>query len=211
MLAVFPLLRAVLERFYYGKPVNTTIRAYYLFTFGVCLIFSLFLTETVSGAEKVAAGTPFPNIRLNTSDAPESVSSLRLKNPKSFSVLQLPARFILIEIFSLYCPICHKQAPAVNRIYKIIQQDPVLSKDIKVIGIGAGNNLQEINVYRDKLHVPFPLFTDHDFTIHKQLEEPRTPFLILVSSKGRVLLTHSGEIKDFDEFLGMLKKTCGYQ
>jgi len=191
--------------------VNRTIRPYFLYAIGICLVFSIFLTETASGAEKVAVGTQLPNIKLNASDAPEAVSSLKQKNPKSFSVLQLGSKFILIEVFSLYCPICHKQAPSVNRIHKIIQQDPALSRDMKVIGIGAGNTLKEISVYKEKLHVTFPLFTDPDFTIHKQLGEPRTPFLILVSSKGRVLLTHSGEIKDFDEFLGMLKKACGYQ
>lgn len=195
---------------FYRISVIKHISSYIFFAIGFFFISFSFPADAALGGEKLTTGAQIPELILNPSGNPESINYLGLKNKKPFSVSRLPAKFILIEIFSLYCPVCHKQAPAVNRIHKIIQQDPALSKDIKMIGIGAGNTLKEIDVYKNKLHVMFPLFADHDFRIHKQLGEPRTPFLILVSSKGRVLLTHSGDIKDFDEFFSMLKKACGH-
>ncbi|OGW36880.1 MAG: hypothetical protein A2Y97_06040 [Nitrospirae bacterium RBG_13_39_12] len=144
--------------------------------------------------------------KLNASDSVEATQYLGIINLKSFTISQIHAKFILIEIFSLYCPICHKQAPIANKLYKFIEQDPELSKDIKMIGIGTGNNLKEIGVFKTKFHVPFPVFSDPDFSIHKKIGEPRTPFTILVNNKGKVLLTHSGVVNDLDEFFSKIKK-----
>ncbi len=140
------------------------------------------------------------------SDDAEARQYLELKNLSSFDISQIPAKLILIEVFSFYCPICHKQAPIANKLYKYIQQDPKLRKDIKMIAIGAGNTPKEIEVYKANFRVPFPLFSDADFQIHKKIGEPRTPFTILVTNKGKVLLTHQGVIEDLDEFIQKITK-----
>jgi thiol-disulfide isomerase/thioredoxin len=131
---------------------------------------------------------------------------LGLKGLKSFTISQIPAKLILIEIFSFYCPICHKQAPIANRVYKFIQQNPELGKDVKMIGIGAGNNQKEIAAYKATFHVQFPLFPDPDFYIHKKLWEQRTPCTILLTKNGKVLLAHYGVMEDVDEFLQLIEK-----
>ena len=176
-------------------------------SFVVSLLAGLILfADTATGAEKVSPGTTLPAFTLSAPDDPETKQYLGLKNLKSFTLSQIPAKFLLIEFFSLYCPICHKQAPAANKIYKVIRQDPALNKDIKMIGIGTGNNQREIEAFKTNLRVPFPLFTDLDFKIHKKIGEPRTPFTILTTNKGKVLLIHSGVVEDTDEFIGKIKK-----
>jgi peroxiredoxin len=176
-------------------------------SFVVSLLAGLILVANSSyGAEKVSPGTTLPSFTLSAPDDPEIQQYLGLKNLRSFSLSQVPAKFLLIEFFSLYCPICHKQAPAANKIYKIILQDPELNKDIKMIGIGTGNNQREIEAFKTNLRVPFPLFTDLDFKIHKKIGEPRTPFTILTTNNGKVLLIHSGVVEDTDEFIGRIKK-----
>jgi peroxiredoxin len=167
--------------------------------------FVLFADSTY-GAEKISPGTTLPQFTLTAPDGPEIKEYLGLKNLKAFTLSQIPAKFILIEFFSLYCPICHKQAPAANKIYKVIRQDPQLNKDIKMIGIGTGNNQREIEAFKTNLRVPFPLFTDIDFKIHKKFGEPRTPFTILTTNKGKVLFIHSGVVEDTDDFIGKIKK-----
>jgi thiol-disulfide isomerase/thioredoxin len=158
------------------------------------------------GATNITPQMSLPQFRLDVSDPAEIKQYLGLKNLKSFTISQIPSKLILIEIFSLYCPICHKQAPIANKLYKFIQQDPKLSKDIKMIGIGAGNNQKEIEAYKTKFRTPFPLFCDPDFNIHKKIGEPRTPFTILVTNKGKVLFTHSGIVEDLDQFLSLIRK-----
>jgi len=176
-------------------------------SFVVSLLAGLILFADISyGAEKVSPGATLPRFTLSSPDDPEIQQYLGLKNLKSFTLSQIPAKLILIEFFSLYCPICHKQAPAANKVYKVVRQDPALNKDIKMIGIGTGNNQREVEAFKTNLRVPFPLFADIDFKIHKKIGEPRTPFTILTTNKGKVLLIHSGVVEDTDEFIGKIKK-----
>ena len=158
------------------------------------------------GVTNITSQMSLPQFKLDVSESAEVKQYLGLKNLKSFTISQIPAKLILIEIFSLYCPICHKQAPIANKLYKFIQQDPKLSKDIKMIGIGAGNNQKEVEVFKTKFRIPFPLFCDPNFNIHKKIGEPRTPFTILVTNKGKVFLTHSGVVEDVDQFLSLIRK-----
>jgi len=159
----------------------------------------------------ISTGSTLSQFSLNVPDDSNVKRYLGLKNLKSFSISQISAKLILIEIFSFYCPICHKQAPVANKLFNFIQQDPELSKDIKVIGIGAGNNQKEIEAYKSNFRVQFPLFSDVDFNIHKKIGEPRTPTTILVTNKGKVLLTHQGVMEDMDEFVRKLKKIHAQQ
>jgi peroxiredoxin len=179
----------------------------YLSSFLAVLLAGLFLSADIaSGAEKISPGATLPTFTLSGPDDSETKQYLGLKNLASFTFSQIPAKFLLIEFFSLYCPICHKQAPAANSIYKVIRQDPDLNRNIKMIGIGTGNTQKEIEAFRTTLRVPFPLFTDPDFKIHKKIGEPRTPFTVLTTNKGKVLLIHSGVVEDTDEFIGRIKK-----
>ncbi len=171
-----------------------------------CILISLFFYPSYTyGVEAISVGMSLPQFVLEASDTIEAKQYLGVKNPKSFPISQISAKIILIEVFSFYCPICHKQAPIVNRIYKFIQQNPELSTDIKIIGIGAGNNQKEIEIYRAKYKTPFPLFSDPNFKIHKKIGEPRTPFTILVDNKGKVLLTHFGVVENAEEFFSKIK------
>ena len=83
----------------------------------------------------------------------------------------------------------------------MIQQDPVLKSDVKLIGIAAGNNQKHIGVYRTKFRVQFPLFPDEKKDIYAALGKTGTPFMILIDKSGKVLMTHRHAIEDLDEFL----------
>ncbi len=182
----------------------------------LCSILSLLLClysfpSTLYGSDVIAVGKSLPQVLLDTPASGEEKQYLGLKNLKSFSISQIPAKLILIEIFSFYCPVCHKQAPIANKLYKFIQQDPELSKDFKMIGIGAGNNSREVDAYKANFRVSFPLFCDPHYKIHKKLGEPRTPFTILANRNGKILLTHFGVIEDTDEFMSKIRKILKQQ
>jgi len=173
----------------------------------ICIL--IFLSShpyQVYGVKNISPGTILPQFKIDMPDNVETKQYLGLKDLKSFTISQIPAKLILIEIFSFYCPICHKQAPITNKLYKFIQQNPELSKDVKMIGIGAGNNQKEIEAYKVTFRVQFPLFPDPDFYIHKKLWEQRTPCTILMTKNGKVLLAHYGVMEDVDEFLRLIMK-----
>ncbi len=181
-------------------------------SFIICiLLFLSYFPSSLYGAVVICEGKTLPQVILDGPASLEEKQYLGLKDLKSFPISQIPAKLILIEIFSFYCPICHKQAPIANKLYKFIQQDPELSKNIKMMGIGAGNNRKEVDAYKANFRVSFPLFSDPQYKIHKKLGEPRTPFTILANRNGKILLTHFGVIEDTDEFMSKIRKILKQQ
>jgi len=132
---------------------------------------------------------------------------------KTFKMADIKANLVLIEILSMYCPFCQKEAPLVNQLYEAIEKDPALKGRIKIIGIGAGNSAYEVEVFRKRYNVPFPVFPDADYDIHKKCGEVRTPFFIAVrlNPDGTQDVTYArlGGFGEIPAFLETLKKSAG--
>jgi hypothetical protein len=94
----------------------------------------------------------------------------------------------------------------VNRLYHLIEEDPELKEDIKLIALAIGNNAKQAAMYRKKLRVPFPILTDQKGEIWMALEKPGTPTLVLCTSEGKVLAVHQGVIEDLDKFLEEIRE-----
>lgn len=132
---------------------------------------------------------------------------------KTFKMADIKATLVLIEILSMYCPFCQKEAPIVNQLYEAIEKDPAAKGKIKIVGIGAGNSAYEVEVFRKRYNVPFPVFPDPDYDIHKKCGEVRTPFFIAVklNPNGTQEVTYArlGGFGEIPAFLDMLKKLAG--
>jgi thiol-disulfide isomerase/thioredoxin len=128
--------------------------------------------------EPPAAGGKLPDIRLEMPADPDHRKYLGLQGPDTFTIPEIDADIVIVEIFSMYCPHCQREAPTINEIFAKIEANPKLKGRVKMIGIGVGNSAMEVDYFRMAFDIPFPLFTDGDFAIHKQLGEVRTPFFI---------------------------------
>ena len=183
----------------------------------VCLsvIATLIPPIGLSGAEN---GPPRSGEALPDFDLPVPQNSLHgeylgIKTGKTFKISQIDADFVIIEIFSMYCPHCQREAPTVNNFYQKIQNDEKLRDRFKMIGIGAGNSDFEVDYFRDKYDIPFPLFSDADFTIHKTLGEVRTPYFLGIrmvdSENHRVFYSQLGGPHDSRRFLDKMLQETG--
>jgi thiol-disulfide isomerase/thioredoxin len=180
-----------------------------LIGFVLALVFSLSIGLLAFAANKPPQkGETLPFMNLPIPKNPGEKSYLGLTGEGSFKIPQIKAKVVIIEIFSMYCPYCQKDAPGVNELYSLIDNDPDLKKKIKIIGIGAGNSNFEVGVYKKTYTVPFPLFPDQDFTIHKACGEVRTPYFIVVKNNedGSHLIVHSqlGEYPGAKPFLELV-------
>ena len=100
-----------------------------------------------------------------------------------------------------------------NELYRIMQARKDLKNKMKLIGIGTGNSDFEVNFFRKKYKVPFPLFSDEDYSIHKAVGEVRTPYFIGVRLKSdgssEVFYSKLGGFKDAGKFLKLMVKKSG--
>ncbi len=125
-----------------------------------------------------------------------------------FSVQQVNAPLVVVQIFSMYCPHCQKDAANMNAFYRLVESDQRARSSIRVIGIGAGNNPYEVGVFRQKYQIAFPLFPDPDYLIHKKLGEVRTPYFFVVrrgaDGTQRLIYSQLGSFGDPARFLSLL-------
>ena len=123
----------------------------------------------------------------------------------SFKIPALKTQVVLIEIFSMYCPYCQAEAPVVNRLHEKIEANSALKGKIKIMGIGVGNSAYEVDVFKNKYRIPFPLFPDKDFKIYDKVGEVRTPYFIGIrinpDGSHRVIYSRLGALGDVDQFL----------
>lgn len=183
-----------------------------------CLCLLLFLGFLMPGATGLCEPRNEPlKMTLDFSlPAPEESFHRRylgLETLDPFFLNQIQAKVLIIEIFSMYCPICQREAADVNKLFELIQKNPKLKDQVRFIGIGAGNSAYEVNFFKENYQIEFPLFSDAKFVIHKKIGEVGTPYFIGLTpgkEKGlEIFYSQSGEIIDPEKFLEIIVKASG--
>jgi thiol-disulfide isomerase/thioredoxin len=177
------------------------------------IFFAVLISSTLPASVPPSKGDVLPKINLPIPKSPDEKSYLGLSGVGAFKIPQIKAKVVIVEVFSMYCPYCQKDAPRINEMYQAIENNPELKNKIKIIGIGAGNSPFEVEVFKKTYHVPFPLFADKDFSIHKVLGEVRTPYFVAIkiNDDGTHQIVHSqlGDFQGAEPFLELILKASG--
>ena len=184
-------------------------------TVATIAIFIIFFHAPVSGSNKTPKkGDTLLEIKMTVPQNDLERRYLGLERGETFIIPQIKATIVIVEIFSMYCPYCQKEAPEINRLYSIIQGNPNLKDKIKLIGIAAGNSSFEVGIYKKKYNVPFPLFPDEDFLIHKCIGEVRTPYFlgVKINADGthKIFYSQLGKFNGAEPFLELIIKESGF-
>jgi peroxiredoxin len=180
----------------------------------ISLMFIFLITRVVQAADRIPLiGEAFPDISITAPEKPYEKDYFGLAGEGTFKISQIKGDLAILEIFSMYCPYCQKEAPTVNELYELINKNPALKNRVKIFGVGAGNTAFEINVFRSRYNVQFPLIPDESFSVHKAVGEVRTPyfFVIRVNPDGSNKLIYSkvGSILDANQFLAKILYEAG--
>jgi peroxiredoxin len=153
----------------------------------------------------------------------EAISKLSLQAPENekeraylglrgngpFSLTDIKTPVVLLQVFSMYCPICQADAPNANRLFERISGDPALKEKVRMIGIGTGNTPFEVGVFKKKYSTPFPLVPDDDLAVQKACSQPiRTPTYVWMKKTDSGLKQvglHLGPIENIEDFLKTMK------
>ena len=179
--------------------------------FAICL--AVLNGAPVASEKQTISGDVLASITLPVPQDQNAKNYLGLTGEGSFAISQIKAQVVIIEIFNMYCNNCQNEAPRVNELYQAVNKDQNLKGTIKMIGIGVGNTPLEVEVFRKTYGVPFPLFPDEDYSIHKAIGEVRTPYFIGVKINAdkslSVFHTKEGGFKDPAQFLKQIVAESG--
>lgn len=177
------------------------------------ICFAVFSGAPVAAEQPTITDDVLTSIALPVPQDQNAKNYLGLTGEGSFAISQIKTQVVIIEIFNMYCNNCQNEAPRVNELYKAVDKDQNLKGTIKMIGIGVGNTPLEVEVFRKTYGVPFPLFPDEDYSIHKAIGEVRTPYFIGVKINAdkslSVFHTKEGGFKDPAQFLKQLVNAAG--
>ena len=178
----------------------------------ILLFFALGGPAFAAGSTPVKGGK-LPVIRLPIPRDSDEKIYLGLSGEGFFEISQIKAEGVLIKIFNLYCPVCQSSSLAMAKLYRQIENSPDLKNKIKLIGIGAGNTIMEVEVFRQTNNIPFPIFPDEDLTIHNLLGEVRIPSFIAIrmekDGSHKIVHTHLGGLTDTTLFLALMVEAYG--
>ena len=133
----------------------------------------------------LAAGTLFPDVTIAGDMSGKQADYLGVDSmPGKFALHGLKAQVIILQIYSMYCPFCQEEAPTMKTLYRHIQERGLADK-IKLFGVAAGNSQLEVDIFRDKYGIEFPLFPDPEFTIHQACGQVGTPFFYILEKDSR--------------------------
>lgn len=185
----------------------------------LAIFFLLLSYKIVYGAKKtIGFAIPFPDLTFRQTLQKEDLTYLGItpgKFKRVFSFREIRGALFLIEYLNIYCFNCVGQAPILNEVYEQIERDPLLKGRVKIIGIAAGNNLEEVRNFKAQHKIPYPILQDPNFDAHQAVGAPRTPFMIWVrkdkEGRGVVVSTHLGLFESSKKIVEETKAVLQYE
>ncbi|MBM4325989.1 MAG: TlpA family protein disulfide reductase [Deltaproteobacteria bacterium] len=159
------------------------------------------------GADAIKVlGEPLSRLEFGIPEDAADKAYLGLDGAGLFRLPQIKADIIIIEVFSMYCPYCQAEAEHVNSLFVKIRDDQTFRSRVKLIGIGAGNTPFEVELFKKKFGVSFPMISDYRMTIQSAADQKfRTPTFIVAKPEGgarlKIIYTHVGKLGELDAFL----------
>jgi thiol-disulfide isomerase/thioredoxin len=113
---------------------------------------------------------------------------------------------VLIEQFNTSCPHCMHQAPFLNQVYNMAQQDADLKGKLKFMAAGQANDEMAVKMWKAFHKVPFPVVPDPDSGLGKALNFSPYPVTFIVNPAGKILWVHIGAFDNPEEIVKEIKK-----
>lgn len=163
----------------------------------------------------MAVGDLFPAISLAPVSDADARAYLGVAENQYFTLQEVQAEVVLVEIMNTNCLSCKRQAAVLNEVYGMIAADGRARSKIKLLAIAVGNTDTEITAFKDSFQVPFPIIADPEYLAWDATGRSGTPLSILVrqhrdQKAGVVVGVHLGiqaRAKAlFDELLAAAEK-----
>ena len=116
---------------------------------------------------------------------------LGLEKPGTFTLQDIKAPYVLIEIMRTTCPHCVAQVPALNQLYKLVENSDLKDR-LKIFSVGESDDASSLKKFKAAHKISYPLVADPDWEFCSACTVSGTPTMVLVDKRGKVLLMEEG-------------------
>jgi len=79
------------------------------------------------------------------------------------------------------------QAPVLNKLYNLVNQDPTLKDKLKFLAVGKDDNDIKMKMWKAFHKVPFPLIADPNGIFAKALNFANYPVTMVLDKSGKIV------------------------
>lgn len=127
---------------------------------------------------------------------------------ESFRLSDIKARILVAEVFQTRCSHCQNQIDDLKEFYDLISQEGLFHQ-VKIIGLGYGDDLFEVEKFARHYSIPFPLFADPQGRKVRVENIPVTFILELTPEGAQVLYEFHGLLPNGDDLLQLIRQSTG--
>lgn len=159
----------------------------------------------------VKKGDVFPQLSFASPPSTEDRSYLGINSVEQFSIEDINADVLMLEIMHVNCSNCQRQAPINKQLFHLIESSGVHDGRIKMLSIAVGAKYRVITNFREYFKTPYPIIADPDFMLHKALGKTPAPLSLYIVRKidgklGIVADTHYGTNPRYEKTFEKLKR-----
>ena len=131
---------------------------------------------------------------------------LGLRKEGPFTLQDVDADLVFVEMLNVYCYACVQQAPFMNILHEKLEAREDLRERVRFLGVAVGNGEEEAAEFRGQFDIPYPVLADPEFELFDFVGNAGgTPFLILYPRGGKGAVAHLGLIRDADSMLAQIE------
>lgn len=132
------------------------------------------------------------------------------KPQKSFFLTDIKADILVANVFQSRCPHCRGLVDDLNEIYDLVEKEGFFHK-IKFIGLGYGDDFVEVEDFKKRYAVRYPLFADPLADKVKVKNIPATFILKMTPAGAQVLYEFYGVLPKAKDLLDIMRSELGSQ
>ena len=179
------------------------------FITSLCFAILVMLVLPLWSQANVEKGDTLVGIKFPAPGTEENMQYFGLDKNEPFGLDQLEKEYVLFKVVDVYCPVCHKEAFAFNRLYLHIQEDTSLADKLCVFIVAPEATPTEVGYLYQSWETPYPILGDFEDILPSKIASLITPYTILADREGLVLYTHYGPMPNTREMIRKLKEILG--
>ena len=126
------------------------------------------------------------------------------KPRKSFLLTEIKTDILIANIFQSRCPHCRGLAESLNEIYDLVEKEGLFHK-VKFIGLGYGDDSIEVEDFKKRYAIRFPMFADPLANKVKVKNIPAIFILKMTPTGAKVLYEYYGVLPKAKDLIETLR------